>query len=315
MSWGGDGYSKKQVPHRRFATVRNDMQFGEDRIKEWWMSGDYVAGENFGEAGVITIFAVAEDGGRGKARAKAEAGFKQFRADLRAKSEAGSLRQAQGRLSPGFGPVRNDKSKSKSNSKTRANSKTTDRSVRPTRADSTQANPTQVNLTRADSARAGSTLARSVAEKSELAGSALWSGLTPKELGEIAEADFLAKASGMGIWVAKPWGDSRRYDFIVDCGGRLRRVQVKSAYREGKDGGYSLRTHGHSGRAYRVSEIDALVGYVAPERAWYVLPVEVVRRLRSLKLYPGSRGRRSKFERYREAWEWLQGVVGDGKSE
>ncbi len=32
--------------------------------------------------------------------------------------------------------------------------------------------------------------------------------ITAKRLGEIAEAAFLAKASGMGFGVAKPWGDS-----------------------------------------------------------------------------------------------------------
>ena len=30
--------------------------------------------------------------------------------------------------------------------------------------------------------------------------------LTPKQLGEIAEAEFIAKAVGMGFVVAKPWG-------------------------------------------------------------------------------------------------------------
>ena len=42
-----------------------------------------------------------------------------------------------------------------------------------------------------------------------------------KRRGELAEAAFLAKAASMGIGVAKPWGDSERYDFIIDVGGRL----------------------------------------------------------------------------------------------
>ena len=68
-------------------------------------------------------------------------------------------------------------------------------------------------------------------------------------------------------------------------------MQVKSAYRVGKNGGYSIRAHGHSGRAYRASEIDALVAYVVPENAWYLFPVSVARRLKSLKLFPVSLGR------------------------
>lgn len=134
-------------------------------------------------------------------------------------------------------------------------------------------------------------------------------GLTWKRLGEMAEAAFLAKVSGLGFGVAKPWGDSDRYDFIVDAcgdrGRRLWRVQVKSAHRVGEDGGYSFRLHGTSLESYRADEIDFLVAYVVPENAWYVFPMSEVEKHRSLKLYPGSGRKRSKFERYREAWEML----------
>jgi hypothetical protein len=36
----------------------------------------------------------------------------------------------------------------------------------------------------------------------------------PKRRGELAEAAFLLKAQNMGFRVARPWGDSDRYDFI-----------------------------------------------------------------------------------------------------
>ena len=50
----------------------------------------------------------------------------------------------------------------------------------------------------------------------------------PKRKGELAEAAFLLKAQSMGFRVARPWGDSDRYDFILDSGARLWRVQLKS---------------------------------------------------------------------------------------
>jgi hypothetical protein len=131
--------------------------------------------------------------------------------------------------------------------------------------------------------------------------------MTGKRLGEIAEATFVAKAAELGFSVAKPWGDSDPYDFITQSGGKLCRVQVKSAHRSGKDGCYSFRAHNHALRAYQANEIDSLVANVVPENAWYVLPVEAVKKLRSLKLYPGSRRKRSKYEKYREAWEELRG--------
>jgi len=126
----------------------------------------------------------------------------------------------------------------------------------------------------------------------------------PKRLGEIAEAEFLAKAERLRFGVACPWGDSERYDFIVDAGGRLWRVQVKSAHRAGQDGCYSFRAHTSSLEAYRPSEIDVLAAYVVPEDVWYVFPVKELRGVRSLKIFSGSRRKRSKFEKFREAW-WI----------
>jgi hypothetical protein len=132
-------------------------------------------------------------------------------------------------------------------------------------------------------------------------------GMSPKELGELAEAEFLRRALGMGMAIAKPWGESRAYDFIVDDEGRLCRVQVKAAFREGPQGGYSLRAYRSSEKCYTSKEIDALAGYAAPENAWYLFPVRVIKKVKSLKLFPGSKGRRSKFEKWREAWGVVRG--------
>jgi hypothetical protein len=130
--------------------------------------------------------------------------------------------------------------------------------------------------------------------------------MSAKELGEFAEAEFLRTVLKMGMAVTKPWGENQGYDFIVDVKGRLTRVQVKAAFRRGRQGGYSLRTYRSSKECYTPEEIDALAGYVAPEEAWYLFPVRVVQRVRSLKLFPGSRKKRSKFEKWREAW-WVIG--------
>lgn len=135
--------------------------------------------------------------------------------------------------------------------------------------------------------------------------------VTGKRLGEIAEAMFLAKVAGLGFGVTKPWGDSEPYDFIVDVHGGhagLWRVQVKSAHREGKQRGYSFHAHGHDLRAYRERDVDALVALVVPENAWYVFPMRVFRKKRSVRLYPGSRRKRSRYERFRDAWGLWRGA-------
>jgi PD-(D/E)XK endonuclease len=133
---------------------------------------------------------------------------------------------------------------------------------------------------------------------------------TGKRRGEIGEAAFLAKVSALGFAVAKTWGDSDRYDFVVDGGAGLWRVQVKSAHRAGEDGGYNFHAHGHTMVPYGADEIDALVAYCVPEDAWYVFPVGFFAVRRSMNLFPASRNRRSRFEKYREAWWILRGAVG-----
>jgi hypothetical protein len=130
--------------------------------------------------------------------------------------------------------------------------------------------------------------------------------LTRKQRGEMAEAAFVAKAASLGLCLSKPWGESSRYDLIVDNGKRLLRVQVKSAHRAGEYGGYTFHAHGNTTRAYGANEIDVLVAYVVPVNAWYVFPVGEFRKYKSMKLFPVSRRRSSKFEKFREAW----GVVG-----
>ena len=64
---------------------------------------------------------------------------------------------------------------------------------------------------------------------------------TSKRRGELAELAFLWKADSLGFTVAKPYGDSDRYDFIIDSGDHLIRVQVKSASRLSQ-GTYFLTT-------------------------------------------------------------------------
>jgi len=152
------------------------------------------------------------------------------------------------------------------------------------------------------SAEVGDLLAS--AERRDKGGMARFTG---KRRGEMAEAAFVAKAVSLGFGVAKPWGDSDPFDFIVQSGGRLSKVQVKSAHCMGEDGTYSIRAHGHDMKAYRADQIDVLVAFVVPENVWYVFPVRALRGMRFLKLFPGSRKRRSKFEKYREAWEYLRG--------
>ena len=128
-----------------------------------------------------------------------------------------------------------------------------------------------------------------------------------KRTGEVAEAAFLAKASNLGFCVAKPWGESERYDFIVDSGHHFWRVQVKSTHSR-KRPSYRVRSVWGRTHVYSATEIDFLVAYVAPENLWYVIPVAEIGSRTDLCLCPNG-GSRIQFRKL------LRGLVPDGPSQ
>ena len=129
--------------------------------------------------------------------------------------------------------------------------------------------------------------------------------LDAKQRGELAELAFMRKAATLGFAVAKPWGDSDRYDVVVRSGKVFSRVQIKSVwshaterhqYRVGtKTGGY---------HPYTADQIDFLVAYIFAKDIWYVFPVSVVEHRVVLCVRPGSL--RSRLEQYREAWKLMR---------
>ncbi len=125
---------------------------------------------------------------------------------------------------------------------------------------------------------------------------------TRKRRGEAAEAAFLARATHLGFSVCIPWGDSNRYDSVVELDRGFLRVQVKSAtlYAENR---YRVKTTGASGKVYTSKEVDFFVGYVVPENIWYIIPIQAIGQRKGIRFYPHTR-RQSKamFEKYREAW-------------
>jgi hypothetical protein len=123
---------------------------------------------------------------------------------------------------------------------------------------------------------------------------------TRKKLGEQAEAVFLSKATGMGLSVAKPWGDSERYDLIVGSGRRLWRVQVKSTRYVGERR-FSITARGCTA-AYTEDEIDFLAVYIVPLDLWYLIPVKAFTPRKCLRFYPEDKSSRGRYEKYREAW-------------
>ncbi len=124
----------------------------------------------------------------------------------------------------------------------------------------------------------------------------------PKHRGEWAELRFMAAAADHGLHVAKPYGDSRPYDTLVEYNGRIWRVQVKATSRRIHGGFQCVMSSVRP--AYTRREIDFFAIYVIPHDAWYIIPVEKVSR--SSVFFRGNH-RKGKFAPYREAWHLLRG--------
>lgn len=138
--------------------------------------------------------------------------------------------------------------------------------------------------------------------------------LDDKRRGELAELAFTYKAASLGFGVAKPFGESHRYDLLIQHKRRLLRIQVKSCfttYRRRNLRGFAIVVCRHSYRGnvnYSRDDIDFIAAFVAPHDAWYIIPVEAVGSRTSIRLYPDGKSKRAGalFEQYREAWHLLQ---------
>jgi hypothetical protein len=130
----------------------------------------------------------------------------------------------------------------------------------------------------------------------------------PKRTGEHSEIAFLYRSDQRRFAISKPFGDSERYDFILDNGRRLLRVQIKATD--------SLRAHAYETRAtytigksravYSPSDIDFLVAHIIPLDLWYVLPVRACIPSPMLRFYPHRPDKPMRLEKYREAWHLMK---------
>src|SRR5579863_7375839 len=121
--------------------------------------------------------------------------------------------------------------------------------------------------------------------------------LQSKQRGELAELAFMFKALSMGFGVAKPWGDSERYDFILSAGRVLLRVQIKSIWVTRR---CSVKTSGNTCAPYTPEEIDFLVLFVIPQDLWYIIPAVVIGGRKGIYIRPSSP--ECAFKQYRDAW-------------
>jgi hypothetical protein len=133
-----------------------------------------------------------------------------------------------------------------------------------------------------------------------------------KRRGELAELAFTLKAASLRFAVAKPYGDSERYDFILDSRARrphtLWRVQVKCTASI-LEGFYHLpvqRKSGGKAVPYCSHEIDFFAAYIVPEDTWYIIPLAATHGATSLLFRRKKDPKPGMYDQYREAWHQLR---------
>jgi hypothetical protein len=116
------------------------------------------------------------------------------------------------------------------------------------------------------------------------------------------------KATSLGFPLSLPYGHLHRYDFVVEGGKKLWRVQVKTS-RFMMRGLYRVciyHTTKRVGQAYTESEIDFVAVYIIPEDTWYILPVREILERRTLFFRPNGYTGSDPYAHYREAWHLLR---------
>jgi PD-(D/E)XK endonuclease len=137
----------------------------------------------------------------------------------------------------------------------------------------------------------------------------LLSMLTTNQKGAIAESAVIFEAAKLGIGVYRPISDER-YDFILDFGARLVRVQCKWAARRGDVivvPLYSARRTADGLRRtyYSRTEVDAFAAYSPDTEACYFVEFAEVEALRALHLRLGpTRNNQSQGIRWASQYEF-----------
>ena len=131
-------------------------------------------------------------------------------------------------------------------------------------------------------------------------------GQGPQKKGELAEIAFIHKAESLGLDVAKPYGNSNRYDLVVRSGQQFWRVQVKATgfIAFGNYRVYAERMQRGRAIPYTADEIDFLAVYIILEDTWFIIPVRAFTPRRVVHVYPLGTPDGGRYEKYREAW-WL----------
>lgn len=103
--------------------------------------------------------------------------------------------------------------------------------------------------------------------------------------GYVSEQKFIVEAMEQDIIISKPVTITEIYDFIVDVGGVLYKVQVKKSWVDVKGRNIVSIRSSYPRSEVRHSLTDSDVDFLAvdcrEEKSWYIIPIETIKHIRS----------------------------------
>jgi hypothetical protein len=138
--------------------------------------------------------------------------------------------------------------------------------------------------------------------------------MNTKLKGDIAEQAAILHAMKRGWGVLKPIGDRLPYDLVFDVEGSLVRVQVKSAWLDGRTGNHVVDTRRTKTNrrvmlreTYKPSDFDFALVYLEELELFYIFPVSVFIGYGSAIhiVEADRRQRKPRSADYRDAWETI----------
>lgn len=100
-----------------------------------------------------------------------------------------------------------------------------------------------------------------------------------KDIGILSELKVITELVSMGYIVSQPYGDNAPYDFIIDNGDKIIKVQVKTA-QERKDGSLIISLVKREGskrlkrKAYNLLGVDAVIAYSRSQNQFYYIDLK-----------------------------------------
>lgn len=134
--------------------------------------------------------------------------------------------------------------------------------------------------------------------------------------GLYGEMAFPLKCLEHGFSVSKPLDPSSPYDFILDNGKELLKIQVKctATHKKNKQGLYEIELMKRSGnrynkvkKAYSDNEVDFFAVYLLDINLWYIIPFQAAKGRANLAIRPSYD--KSIHNVFKEAWFSLESTI------